>query len=61
MPYPPLATIILTIGVVGAFTLCGSTRDLIVLLIFGFFGVAFEGFGFSVPALILGLVFRADC
>ncbi|MCL2568701.1 MAG: tripartite tricarboxylate transporter permease [Oscillospiraceae bacterium] len=56
VPYPILGTVILTLGLVGAFTLRSNIQDLVVVLIFSFVGVAFERFNFSVPAFILGLV-----
>lgn len=55
-PYPILGTIILAMGIIGAFTLRSNTLDLIILIIFSFVGIAFEKFGYSVPAFILGLV-----
>lgn len=55
-PYPILGSIILVMGLIGAFTLRGNTLDLVILMIFSFVGVGFEKFGYSVPAFILGLV-----
>ena len=56
IPYPILGSLILAFGLVGAFTLRASTLDLMIMFIFSFVGIAFDKFGFSVPAFVLGLV-----
>ena len=56
LPYPLLSTTICTLGIVGAYTLNGSTYDLGIMLFFGVIGYLFSCFGYSSPAFILALI-----
>jgi putative tricarboxylic transport membrane protein len=56
LPYPLLGTLIMALGVVGAYALQNSYYDVLIMLIFSFVGYLFEKFGYSAPSLILGLI-----
>jgi putative tricarboxylic transport membrane protein len=56
LPYPMLGTLIVALGVVGAYALQNSYYDVLVALIFSVVGYVFDRFRFSSPALILGLI-----
>lgn len=51
----------LVLGIVGAYTLKGSVRDVGIMLVFSLIGLAFEHYGYSIPTLILGLVLGPIC
>lgn len=51
-----LAMVVLTVATVGAFALNGSFSDVVVAMIFGVFGLAMKRYGFSRPALLIGLL-----
>jgi putative tricarboxylic transport membrane protein len=56
LPYPLLGTLIIALGLVGAYALQNSFYDVLIMLIFSFIGFFFEKFSFSIPSLILGLI-----
>jgi putative tricarboxylic transport membrane protein len=56
LPYPFLATIIIVLGIVGAYSLKNSLNDVIIMFLFSFLGFAFDQYRYSVSAFILGLV-----
>lgn len=56
LPYPMLGTLIIILGIVGAYSLKNSYYDIILVLIFSLLGYFFDKFKFSTSALILGLI-----
>ena len=56
LPYPMLGTLIVALGVVGAYSLQNSFYDVIIMFIFGFVGYYFHKFHYSSSAFILGLI-----
>ena len=56
LPYPLLGTLIVVLGVVGAYSLQNSFYDVIIMFIAGLGGYLFDKFKYSIPALILGLI-----
>jgi putative tricarboxylic transport membrane protein len=56
LPYPLLGPLVITLGLVGAYSLKNSLYDVIIMLIFGLLGYLFDKFKYSSPALILGLI-----
>lgn len=56
LPYPMLGTLVITLGIVGAYSLKNSFYDIILVLIFSIVGYFFDRFKFSNPAMILGLI-----
>lgn len=56
LPYPMLGTLVVTLGIVGAYSLKNSFYDIILVLIFSFIGYFFDKFKFSNSAMILGLI-----
>ena len=56
LPYPLLGTVIATLGVVGAYSLHNSFNDVVIMFLFSFIGILFDRYGFSNPAMILGLI-----
>jgi putative tricarboxylic transport membrane protein len=56
LPYPLLGTLIIALGIVGAYSLKNSIYDVIIMFIFGFIGYFFEKFKYSSSAFILGLI-----
>ena len=56
LPYPLLGTLIIILGLLGAYSLHNNPYDVIVMLIFGVVGYLFDKFNYSCPALILGLI-----
>ncbi len=56
LPYPMLGTLIVALGIVGAYALQNSYYDVLVALIFSVVGYVFDRFHYSSAALILGLI-----
>lgn len=56
LPYPLLGTLVIVLGLLGAYSLQNNPYDVIVMFIFGLVGYLFEKFHYSTPALILGLI-----
>ncbi|OHD80989.1 MAG: hypothetical protein A3J97_07375 [Spirochaetes bacterium RIFOXYC1_FULL_54_7] len=56
LPYPLLGTLILALGVVGAYSLQNSFYDVLMMLIFSVVGFLFNHFKYSSSAFILGLI-----
>lgn len=56
LPYPLLGSLIVTLGLVGAYSLQNSFYDVLVMFVFGMLGYFFDKFHYSNPALILGLI-----
>lgn len=56
LPYPLLGTLIVTLGLVGAYSLKNSLYDVIIMFIFGLVGYLFDKFKYSSAAVILGLI-----
>jgi putative tricarboxylic transport membrane protein len=56
LPYPLLGTLIVALGLVGAYSLKNSFYDVIIMFIFGLVGYLFDKFKYSSAALILGLI-----
>lgn len=56
LPYPLLGTVIVALGLVGAYSLKNSFYDVLIMLIFSLVGYFFDKFDYSSPALILGLI-----
>jgi len=56
LPYPLLATLIMVLGVVGAFSLRNSMVDVMILFAFGFVGLFFSKYKYSPSSFVLGLI-----
>lgn len=56
LPYPLLGSLIVALGLVGAYSLKNSFYDVLIMFIFGLVGYFFEKFKYSSAALILGLI-----
>lgn len=56
LPYPMLGTLIVALGVVGAYSLQNSFYDVVIMFMFGFVGYFFHKFQYSSSAFILGLI-----
>jgi putative tricarboxylic transport membrane protein len=56
LPYPMLGTLVVALGLVGAYSLKNSFYDVLIMFIFGFIGYLFDKFKYSSAALILGLI-----
>ena len=56
LPYPLLGSLIVTLGLIGAYSLKNSFYDIIIMFIFGLVGYLFDKFKYSSAALILGLI-----
>lgn len=56
LPYPMLGTLIIALGVVGAYSLNNSFYDVLIMFIFSLVGYLFEKYKYSTSALILGLI-----
>ena len=56
LPYPLLGTIIVALGMVGAYSLKNSFYDVLIMFIFSLVGYLFDKFSYSSAALILGLI-----
>ncbi|PKL09408.1 MAG: hypothetical protein CVV51_03930 [Spirochaetae bacterium HGW-Spirochaetae-7] len=56
LPYPLLGTLIIVLGVVGAYSLQNSFYDVLIMFAFGFIGFLFNHFKYSSSAFILGLI-----
>ena len=56
LPYPLLGSLIVALGVVGAYSLKNSFYDVLIMFIFGLVGYVFDKFKYSSAALILGLI-----
>jgi putative tricarboxylic transport membrane protein len=61
LPYPFLASLIIMMGVVGAFALKGSYYDVAIMFVFSLVGLAFKKFHFSTSAFILAFVLGDIC
>lgn len=56
LPYPLLGSLIVALGLVGAYALKNSFYDIIIMFAFGLVGYFFDKFKYSSAALILGLI-----
>jgi putative tricarboxylic transport membrane protein len=56
LPYPLLGTLIIALGLLGAYSFQNSFYDVIIMFIAGVAGYLFDKFKYSIPALILGLI-----
>jgi putative tricarboxylic transport membrane protein len=56
LPYPLLGSLIVTLGLVRAYSLQNSFYDVLIMFVFGLVGYFFDKFHYSNPALILGLI-----
>ena len=56
LPYPMLGSLIIALGVVGAYALQNSHYDVVVALVFSVVGYLLDKFQYSTPSLILGLI-----
>lgn len=56
LPYPILGTIIITLCIIGAYSLNNSYYDVIIMFIFSFIGYFFDKYKYSSAAFILGLI-----
>lgn len=56
LPYPLLATLIMVLGLVGAFSLRNNFTDILILFAFSFVGYLFDKFNYSTSAFVLGLI-----
>jgi putative tricarboxylic transport membrane protein len=61
LDYCMVGTLMLLLGIVGAYTLKGSVRDVGIMLVFSLIGLFMEYFGYSIPTMILGLVLGPIC
>lgn len=61
LEYCMVGTMMLLLGIVGAYTLKGSVRDVGIMLAFSLIGLLMEHFGYSIPTMILGLVLGPIC
>ena len=61
LDYCMVGSLMLLLGIVGAYTLKGSVRDVGIMLVFALIGLALEHFGYSIPTMILGLVLGPIC
>lgn len=56
LPYPLLATLIMVLGVVGAYSLRNNFVDVIMLYGFSFVGYIFNKYNYSTSSFVLGLI-----
>jgi len=56
LPYPLLGSLIVALGLVGAYALKNSFYDVLIMFAFGLVGYFFDKFKYSSAALILGLI-----
>ncbi|MDR3160217.1 MAG: tripartite tricarboxylate transporter permease [Spirochaetaceae bacterium] len=56
LPYPLLGTLIIVLGIIGAYALKNSFYDILLALIFSVVGYFFDRYKFSNSAMILGLI-----
>ncbi|MBG0764159.1 MAG: tripartite tricarboxylate transporter permease [Tissierellales bacterium] len=56
VPYPILGTIIIVLGILGAYSLQNSLNYVIIMVLFSFIGYYFHKFGYSTASFILGLI-----
>jgi putative tricarboxylic transport membrane protein len=56
LPYPLLGTLIIALGVVGAYALQNSFYDVLIMFVFSIVGFLFNHFKYSSSAFILGLI-----
>lgn len=56
LPYPLLGTLIIALGVVGAYSLQNSFYDVLIMLVFSVVGFLFNHYKYSSSAFILGLI-----
>jgi len=61
LDYSIVGCVMLTLGIVGAYTLEGNLRDVGMMLTFSIIGFFLEHYGYSIPTLILGLVLGPIC
>jgi putative tricarboxylic transport membrane protein len=56
LPYPLLGTLVIVLGIIGAYALKNSFYDILLALIFSVVGYFFDKYKFSNSAMILGLI-----
>lgn len=56
LPYPLLGTLIIALGVVGAYSLQNSFYDVLIMFVFSIIGFLFNHYKYSSSAFILGLI-----
>jgi putative tricarboxylic transport membrane protein len=56
LPYPFMATIILALGIVGAYSLKNSMYDVYIMFGFSFLGYFFDKYKYSTSSFILGII-----
>jgi putative tricarboxylic transport membrane protein len=56
LPYPLLGTLVIVLGIIGAYALKNSFYDILLALIFSVIGYFFDRYKFSNSAMILGLI-----
>jgi putative tricarboxylic transport membrane protein len=56
LPYPFMATIILTLGILGSYSLKNSMYDVYIMFGFSFLGYFFEKYKYSTSSFILGII-----
>jgi putative tricarboxylic transport membrane protein len=56
LPYPLLGTLVIVLGIIGAYALKNSFYDILLALIFSVVGYFFDRYKFSNSAMILGLI-----
>lgn len=56
LPYPLLGSLIVALGLVGAYSLKNSFYDVLIMFVFGVVGYFFDKFKYSNAAVILGLI-----
>jgi putative tricarboxylic transport membrane protein len=56
LPYPLLGTLVIVLGIIGAYALKNSFYDILLALIFSAVGYFFDRYKFSNSAMILGLI-----
>lgn len=56
LPYPMLGTLIIILGIIGAYSLKNSFYDVLLMFIFSLIGYFFDKYKYSTSALILGLI-----
>jgi putative tricarboxylic transport membrane protein len=56
LPYPLLGTLVIVLGIIGAYALKNSFYDILLALVFSVIGYFFDKYKFSNSAMILGLI-----
>lgn len=59
LPYPFLATIIMTLGLLGSYSLRNNIYDVMIMFGFSFLGFMFDKYKYSTSSFILGIVLGA--